>query len=63
MGRSYRVELNKSESMRYRNLIADAKFVSVNLLESSEAGPHGTVNALPLKNICHGCTLPMRDPE
>jgi hypothetical protein len=25
MGRSYRVELNKSESMRDRNLIADAK--------------------------------------
>jgi hypothetical protein len=43
VGRSYRVELNKSESMRARNLIADAKFASVNLLESSHAGPRGPV--------------------
>jgi hypothetical protein len=43
MGRSYRVELNKSEPMRDRNLIADAKFASFNLLESSESGSHGTV--------------------
>jgi hypothetical protein len=28
--------------MRDRDLIADANFASVNLLESSEAGPNGT---------------------
>jgi hypothetical protein len=62
MGRSYRVELNKSESMRDRNLIADAKVASANLLESSEAGPHDTVmlflSTISVMDALYPCVIP-----
>jgi hypothetical protein len=63
MGSSYREALNNFEMMRARNLIADAKFAPVNLLESSEAGPHPPIDSLPLNSLRHGCIHSMRDLE
>jgi hypothetical protein len=54
-------ELNNSETMRARNLFADAKFAKVILLESSDAGllpPNGDLN-----DVCHECIHSMRDRE
>jgi hypothetical protein len=63
MGRSHREELNYSETMRVRNVIADVKFAKVNLLEISEAGPQPLNDVLPLNDNCHECIHCMRDLE
>jgi hypothetical protein len=54
MGSSYQEELNNNcQAMRARNLIADAKFSSVNILESSEEGRQPPNDYLPVIIICH----------
>jgi hypothetical protein len=64
MGRAYQEELNNDGlTMRVRNLIADAKVASVDIMESSEAGPQPPNDTLPLNNIYHGCITPKRDLE
>jgi hypothetical protein len=63
MGRSYREELDNSETLRARNLFADAKLAKVNLLESSDAELLPPDDALPLNDICHECIHCMRDRE
>jgi hypothetical protein len=63
LGRSHLEQLNYSETIRVRNVIADVKFAKVNLLEFSEAGPQPLKDALPLKDNCHECIHCMRDLE
>jgi hypothetical protein len=63
MGRSHREELNNSETMRARNLFADANFGKGILLESSDAGLLPPNDALPLNDICHECNQCMRGRE
>jgi hypothetical protein len=56
------MELNNiCQTMSARNLIADAKFASVDILEFSEAWLHPPKDSLPLNNTCHGCIHSMRD--
>jgi hypothetical protein len=63
VGRSHREELNYSETMRVRNVIADVKFAKVNLLELLEAGPQPLNDGLPFNDNCHECIHCMRDLE
>jgi hypothetical protein len=63
MGKSHREELNNSETLRARNLFADATFAKINLRESSDAGLLPPNGALPLNDICHECIHCMRDRQ